>query len=527
MGLQMYTSYRASLWTLISVVVVAPASAQDCCGAPHRTLYSTVYEQQPVTTYRLEYETVFEARQVTVQRPVWETEYRERRYTVAKPVIETSTREERYTVMRPVWETAYRDESYDRVHYVTETEMREERHVVARPIYEDSFREEQRVVRKPVSQTVMQDYAYTAYDPITTMRTEYVDQGAVVNNLAFVPGTVRNNLQWLPGGYAVDPATGLTYWRRAGLYSVPVATPGAYVAQPQYVPNVVAVQRPQTNYVARVVTEKRPVEVTSYVDEVVTEKIPVKTCRMEQVEEVRQVPVAVQKPVVERVSNKVPVQTCKWVEEQMVRKVPVTTQRIVYEEQVEKVPVQVYKLMEETRTVQEPRTTAVWKPYQATQTVPRTVVMRVPVDACYADVPTTTYYYSAPLVPAAPSAPVTTQKVPTETKSAKPQESSVLKTETGAAEKSPAAAPAEAEQKKSTPAAETERKTTASGDVPLTSGGNNEPPVGTEKKATPKDSDPTGQPKLDLNDAELNKLFPKKEPPAADSSKAAKPEKAG
>lgn len=524
MGRHMYTSLRVSVLAMIGVVMATPASAQDCCGAPHRTLYSTVYEQQPVTTYRLEYETVFETKQVTVQRPVWETEYRERRYTVAKPVVETSTREERYTVMRPVWETSYRDESFDRVHYVTETEMREERHVVARPVYEDTFREEQRVVRKPVNQTVMQDYAFTTYDSVTTLRTEYVDQGAVVNSTAFVPGTVRNSWQWLPGGYAVDPATGLTYWRRGGLYSVPVATPGAYVVQPQYVPNVVAVQRPQTNYVARVVTEKRPVEVASYVDEVVTEKVPVKTCRLEQSEEVRQIPVTVQKPVVERVTNKVPVQTCKWVEQEMVRKVPVTTQRVVYEEQVEKVPVQVYRVVEEVKTVQEPRTTATWRPYQATQVVPHTVVMRVPADACYAGVPTTTYYYPNP---SASSSSVTTQKVPTAAKPEQAKDSSVLRREGHDAEK-PAASgsPTEAEPKK--PAASAEppaRKDAATTDVPLTSGGTTAPSTGAEKKSTARDSDPTGQPKLDLNNEELNKHFPP-DPPVDGTPKSPKTSKA-
>ncbi|MCY2993965.1 MAG: hypothetical protein NTY19_39740 [Planctomycetota bacterium] len=517
----MYTSLRVSVLALIGAVMAAPASAQDCCGAPHRTLYSTVYEQQPVTTYRLEFETVFETKQITVQRPVWETEYRERRYTVAKPVVETSTREERYTVMRPVWETSYRDESFDRVHYVTETEMREERHVVARPVYEDTYREEQRVVRKPVSQTVMQDYAYTTYDSVTTLRTELVDQGTVVNNMAFVPGTVRNSWQWLPGGYAVDPVTGLTYWRRAGLYTLPTATPGAYVVQPQYVPNVVAVQRPQMNYVARVVTEKRPVEVASYVDEVVMEKVPVKTCRMEQTEEVRQVPITVQKPVVERVTNKVPVQTCRWVEQEMVRKVPVTTQRVVYEEQVDKVPVQVYKLIAETKTVQEPRTTATWRPYQATQVVPRTVVMRVPVDSCYSDVPTTTYHYPTPPLPSSPS---TVQKVPT---AANLKDSSVLKPETNATEK-PAATTSSAEEEQKKAAAtsvQPAKKDAATSDVPLTSGEITAPSTGAERKSTPKDSDPTGQPKLDLNNEELNKQFPP-DAPAETTPNAPKASKA-
>jgi hypothetical protein len=504
MGRHMFTSLRVPALALLGILAAEAASAQDCCGSPQRTVYTTLYQPQPVTTYRLEYETVFESKEITVQRPVWETEYREQRYTVAKPVVETSTREDRYTVMRPVWETSERDESYDRVRYVTETEMREERHVVERPVFEDAYREEQHVVRRPTTQTMMQDYSYTAYDPVTTMRTDYVDQGGVVNQWIYQPGTVRNRLEWLPGGYVADPATGASYWRRAGLYWVPAASAGSYAVQAQYVPNVVAVQRPQTTYAARVVTEKRPVEVTSYVDEVVTQKVPVRTCRMEQTEEVRKVPHTVQKQVVERVTNKVPVQTCRWVEQEMVRKVPVTTQRVVYEEKVEKVPVQVCRMVTETKTVQEPRTIATWRPVQATQCVPRTVVMHVPADdACYSGIPTTTYYY--PAAPSATGAPVTTQRVPTEAKPETKKDSSVLRSEAG-------------KNGESGPDLGTPGKPAT--DRPA------EAPAAAREKATPRDSDPTGQPKLPKKDDEYNAIFPK-ELSVDKNEKPAKNSKAG
>jgi hypothetical protein len=365
--------------------------------------------------------------------------------------------------------------------------MREQRYTVQRPVWEETYQDQQRVVRKAVTDTVLQDYNYTSYDPVTTMRTEYVDQGGYQNSTVYVPGRERNRLQWLPGGYALDPLTGVNYWRRAGLYWVPSADPGVYAVQQQYVPNVVAMQRPETSYVARVVTEKRPVQVTRYVDEVVVEKVPVKVCRMEQTEEVRQIPITVQKPVVERINYKVPVKTCRWVEQEMVRKVPVTTQRVVYEERAERVPVQVCKWVTENQTVREPRTVATWKAYESQQCVPRTVVMRVPTDPCYSDLPTTTYYYPAPatVAPAPPPPPpppssdaTVRQRVPVE---AEAEERSVLKDEA----KSAADQPERAEQPKDTAAS----PKSADADKPA---------------AEPKDSDPTGRPVLRFEDLKLD-----------------------
>jgi hypothetical protein len=336
---------------------------------------------------------------------------------------------------------------------------------------------------------VLQDYNYTTYDPVTTLRTDYVDQGGFQNSVVYTPGRERNRLQWLPGTYAVDPVTGASFWRRPGLYWVPSVGAGAYAVQQQYVPNVVAVQRPETTLVARVVTEKRPVQVTRYVDEVLVEKVPVKVCRMEQTEEVRQIPVTVQKPVVERINYKIPVKTCRWVEQEMVRKVPITTQRVVYEERTENVAVQVCKWVTENQTVREPRTIATWKPYEAQQCVPRTVVMRVPLDSYYSDLPsTTTYYYPAPS-PSAPALPPSSsngatilQRVPLETEA---PERSVLTDD----------AKSRAEPSES-----------AAGDKPATEPKDSEP-----KDSAAKDSDPTGTPMLRFEDLKLDSSLPQNE----------------
>jgi len=164
----------------------------------------------------------------------------------------------------------------------------------------------------------------------------------------------------------------------------------------------------------------------------------------------------------------------------------------VYEERSEQVPVQVCKWVTEAQTVREPRTVASWKPYEAQQCVPRTVVMRVPLDPCYSDLPTTTYYYPAPATvvappaapPAASSGATTRQRVPTE---AEQPEKSVLKDGNKANEKQPAEAPAKA--------------------APETKKG--ETPAEAEKPAAePKDSDPTGTPLLRLEDLKLSPAGP-------------------
>ena len=68
----------------------------------------------------------------------------------------------------------------------------------------------------------------------------------------------------------------------------------------------------------------------------------------------------------------------------------VTTQKIQVEEVEEPVRVKVRKTQVETRTVREPKTIQEWVGYETTQRVPRTVVMRIPVDAYGRDVVSST-----------------------------------------------------------------------------------------------------------------------------------------
>ncbi len=327
------------------------ANAQEFgCGSC--MVYKTIYEQEPVKAYRLEYETVMQEQDLVVSRPQWVTETRERRFTVAKPVFETATREDRYKVMRPVMET--------------------------------ETRYQQQIVRKPVTETAMQNQNYIACEPVTTMRTEYVDRGSYVDQTVFHPGVARNQLRWLPGACAVDPATGTSFYQRGGLQWVQSQTPGTYSVQRQYVPNVVAQQVPQTSYVQKVVTQQVPIQVTRYVDEVV------------------QQPVAVQ--------------VCKWVEQEMVRPVTVTTQRIEYEERVEPIQVQTCRWVTETQKVQVPRQVAKWVEYTSTRLVARKVAVNAAADPCgvsYSPTPCCGSAVSTSAATVVPSVPGATGGQPT------------------------------------------------------------------------------------------------------------------
>ncbi len=308
-------------------LLASTASAQVCCdlsGGPicadcqtYRIVYKTVCEPRQVTAYRIEHETIYEQRQVTSYKPVWETAVREKRYTVAKPVYETSVREETYTVQRPVYETAEREETY----------------TVMKPVYETAYRTQYRTVRRPV----------------TTYQTRYVDQGCYSEQTVLKPGLPRSRLRWLPATRAVDPATGQTVYRRAGLYWV--QTPrGRYEVQRVWHPNVVAQQVQQTSYVPETVVEKVPYQVCRYVPETVVRKVPVRVCRM--------------------------------VTEQRVRKVPVRTCRMVHEERVEKVPYQVCRMVAERKTINVPRVVEKRVPVTYTYYVSRVICYRVPLDPC-------------------------------------------------------------------------------------------------------------------------------------------------
>ncbi|MFT5526449.1 MAG: hypothetical protein ACI9HK_004425, partial [Pirellulaceae bacterium] len=313
----------------LALAYVCPAFVADAQEAKfcvdYRIVYKTIHEPQEVTVRKVVYETVVEDQEITETRPVWVEETRERRYKVLKPFVKTGSREERHTVLKPVTKTVMQEQTYSEVRYVDETATRQERYIVNKPVVETQVVEERHVVSKPITETIMQDRQYTSYDTVTTYRPQVVDQGQWVDQTMVVPGGTRTRLRWLPNGYAVEPLTGAAVFQRGGLYWVPEQGPAQYRVQRQYVPNVVTQQVPMTSVVPKVVTEKRPVEITRYVDEVVTTKIPVQVTRMRQVEEVRNIPYTVRKRVVQQITKQVPVEITEWERTEVVRKVPTKT----------------------------------------------------------------------------------------------------------------------------------------------------------------------------------------------------------
>jgi hypothetical protein len=133
-------------------------------------------------------------------------------------------------------------------------------------------------------------------------------------------------------------------------------------------------------------------------------------------------------------------------------------------------------MVTETQAVQQPRTVATWKPYESTRCVPRTVVMRVPLDPCYSSIPsTTTYYYPPAAAPPAPPATIT-RRVETEPEPepelADPSDEDAV--ESVLKEDQDAGASTESDTK------------------------------GSESESPPKDTDETGQPILDLQSLEVD-----------------------
>ncbi len=367
----------------VAVLAALPSFAAAQCCVTLRPQCQTVYMPEQVTRYRLVQETVMQPEQVTSYRPVWETSMTERRYTVAKPVQETSFREERYTVLRPQVSCEERQQVCHVVEYVNETSMREQRQIVMRPIYEQQVYQQQFTVRKPVCRTVLENEQYTVCQPVTTYRTEYVDQGQEVCQQVVVPGETRNRLRWLPGQYVTNPLTGTPQWQRGGLHWVPDLVTAARVeTRRQWVPNLVAQQVPVTQMVPQVLTRQVAKQVTEYVDEVQTRDIPYTVCKWQPEEQVTQIPCTVQRPVTREVVNKYQVQVCNWQREEMVRRVPVTTCRVEYEERVEQIPVKTCKWVTETSTVMRPQCVSKWVEYTCTRMVPRTVMTSSACPTC-------------------------------------------------------------------------------------------------------------------------------------------------
>jgi len=264
-------------------------------------------------------------------------------------------------------------------------------------------------VQRAVQETVMQQQAYTAYQPVTSVQTQLVDQGQFVTAYQPVQGKSHCCLRCIPGQCATNPVTGQSTYYRGGLRWVQQPAPMYMQPTSVYMPNIVQQQVATTSLQPITMTQQVPVTVNRMVDEVVTQQVPVSVQRIETTEETRDVQVSYQKPVTERIVNKVPVQTLRWEEQEQVRQVPFTVQRIEYEERVDQFPVKVCRYVNETRAVQVPRTVSKWVSYQTTRLQPRIVTMRVPLGGVFQAPPAPVY--SAPAVRTAPAVSPTVPRV--------------------------------------------------------------------------------------------------------------------
>ncbi len=344
---------------------------EDC--VTYKVVPQTTYERTPVKVKRWSYDTVYETRRQTTYKPVWTTETKERRTTVLKPIHKTSTREERYTVKKPVTETKYRERTYEETVYETVTEMREERVIVEKPIVETEMREEKVIVRKPVTERLIRVENHTVYKPVTSSQSYWAPPTTLVQR----PDLVRQRLQRLNSGYYINPYTGQYQFQRGGLRWVPSSVP-----QPaDLVPTLIPQQIETTRLVPEIVKTETPVEVTRYREQIELRKVPVQVQRTEKRIETRKVPVEVRKPKTVIRTERVPYTETTYVDQEVVRKVPVIETEYQTVERVEPYEEQVCEWKTVTEEVKVP--VKRWRQVEvdAIKHTPRTVYMKVPVDA--------------------------------------------------------------------------------------------------------------------------------------------------
>ncbi len=343
------------------------------CGPALTVQPKVIMEEQVETRYKVVYKTIYQDSEVVSQRPKLKYRTDKRMVTVAKPVTETSTEQVRYTVMTPVRKQEIVDQSYYKTEYVTETAQREEVYTTLRPVVETQYQTQQYVVPRQVTETQYQTQQYMSYAPVTTYQQQTVDAGQYVAQNYYVPGTSRYRLGFLPGGTAVDTATGLPFYHRSQFGWLPTQQPGAIVTSSYYQPNYQQIAVPQTSYMPVVQQQQVPVQVTRTENEVVQQQVPVNVTRMEPVQERRMVPYTTSRPVQQYVENKVPVERVEYVPQEIVQ--PKTVTRTTYKQETVEQEVQVgYWEMEEVRTpVRVPRTVIDYEPVEVRRMVPKTV----------------------------------------------------------------------------------------------------------------------------------------------------------
>ena len=389
---------------LAAILMALPSVTSAQVVNSYQLVPQTIYEKKPVTVSRWIDETVMEKQQVTSYKPVWEKEARERRIVSYKPVQQTREREQRIVTYKPVVETLFRENRIEETTYETVTEYRDEQTIVRRPVVETQMREENYTVRKPVTENLIEVQRVTTYKPVLKPQTQMVEVPSAMNSTFAVPdNSQRSRLMRLDGGYYTDATTGATVYRARGLHWVqPTVAVPATTLVPQ--------QTNQVEFIPETVETRKPVEVTRYVDTVVTRKVPVDVERIVEQVETRKVPVTVCKPITNVRIEKIPYTKTTYKEEVVLKKVPYVETTYQKVETVEPYEIEVLKWLPETKEVGVPRTVRRRVDYEIMQDVPRTVLMKLPVDACGNPIANAVPIYESTIVP--PSATSTVQKAP-------------------------------------------------------------------------------------------------------------------
>jgi hypothetical protein len=338
--------------------------------AGYRYVERTIYVKEPVTLEKWVEETQYETKTITESRPVVETEKRERRTVVQKPVTRTTMKEQRTVVQKPVTETRYREREVEETSFEHVTEMRQQQYMVQRPVVETQYRDEQVSVRQRVSEDLIEVRNQTVYRPSTTSQTVLYPVTSVT---PIQDPTVRPRMTWLRPGYYFDPNLSQSVWRRRGLHWM---QPDTLATTTSYMPSTIE----QTVLVPETIQTRRPVEVSRYVDRTETRRVPYEVQRMVSETVSQQVPVTVKRPVVRRSVERVPYTETRYVDVEEVTQIPVT--ETVYEESVEIEPyeVQVERWKTVTREVEVPKTVRRKVEYEEMREVPKTVIVKIPVD---------------------------------------------------------------------------------------------------------------------------------------------------
>jgi len=336
-----------------------------------------IYESVSQNTCRLRNGIVYEEREITTFEPVWETEIRMCYYTVARPETQTVEREQRCVVIKPIWETSVCDQSYEVVRNIVETSEREERYTICRPVYETEQREQKVLVNKYVTRTVEQDVQRVSLEPVTKMRTTYVNRGQYVTEKYQKPGMTFSVLRWAPGGWGPDPANGRQRYELPGLVWKKKPPRMRTLTRTRWQPRTETVEVPETTYQRVVTNVKVPTQVGEWVSEEEVRQVCVCVCKMVTEECVRTIPYTTCRQVIEKVENRVTIPVCKYIREERVRKIPCTYSRLVYEQRAQQVPVRVCKMVPVRKTILVPRCLQTLVPDKTNRLIPRTVVLQV------------------------------------------------------------------------------------------------------------------------------------------------------